>query len=147
MYGAVVTGWLLIICITPQGASKGLCRSTKEYLFINICLTISIQVLNLHDFFIDVDGDFPIIFQTWMKNVILVLAYTSNERMSSEDKTNISYPKANRGCPLSTTNCTLADCVKNVYKDPYFTTSKPGSIIVGFHFNVMEGQTNRWMDG
>ena len=35
--------------------------------FINICPTISIQILNLHDFFVDFDGDIQIMLRTIMK--------------------------------------------------------------------------------
>ena len=35
--------------------------------FINICPTIFIQVLHMHDFVIYFDDDFQIIFLAWMK--------------------------------------------------------------------------------
>ena len=78
LYSSMVpSGSILIALINPRGAQEGLAQDRKPQVqsvsrFIGICLEISIHGLNLHGFFIDLGGDFQIIFWSWMKNFLLV---------------------------------------------------------------------------
>ena len=65
--------------------------------FINIFLTIFIQILNLNDFFfVDFDGDIQMMSPNLIIFFMLVLGSPFNDRKSSRDKASVSNPKANR---------------------------------------------------
>ena len=80
---------------------------------INFGPTNPIQILNQHEIFrrfcmCNSNDTFD------KNNKILkkVLGLNSKDRKSIRDKTNISYPKVNRGCAPLTANRTSADCVQ-----------------------------------
>ena len=53
---------------------------------------------------------------------ILVLGCTSYDSKVSTGKSNIGYPKANSGCPVSTASRTTAECMKNTFEPPLHHT-------------------------
>ena len=90
-------------------AHQGKPRIEDVTYFIDICPITSIQGLNLHDFFIDFDGDIQMMLRTIMIFFMLAL----NDRKSSRGRANIVNPKTNKGCPPFTVNHTSAQYVEN----------------------------------
>ena len=109
---------------SPSGCALVFCKDTMSAhwrkpsmedvpYFINICATISSQVLNLHDFFVDFDGSIQIMQRTLMTIFFMwVLGSSLNDRKSSKDKSDIGNSKANIGWSQSIVNHTSAECVQ-----------------------------------
>ena len=97
-YGPMVPIWLHIFwLINFWGAQEGLAQERKPQVrsvsrFTDICPEISIQGLNLHGLFLDLGGDFQIIFWWWMIffSVGTVVSHLSRQAVGKPNLTLVS---------------------------------------------------------